>query len=169
MSDIFMLIEKDGASQTEGAGDKKSLGAFWKPGHPDEIFVLGYDHKIVLPTDKSSGQITGSRKHHHVEILKLTDKTTPILYGFLTSTTSFKVSLQFYRNSGDSGGTSELYFSVTLDGSKIISIEMEAPDAFDEEISNHLAREKIKLSYDKIEWENHVCSTSGQDSWSEVS
>ena len=62
-----------------------SVGNIYQEGHEDETLIQAFTHKILLPRDPQPGQPTGQRVHTPMQITKVMDKSSPLLYRALTS------------------------------------------------------------------------------------
>ena len=167
-TDIFMSIEDaEGSVITEGACSKESIGAFYKAQHEDEILVFGFDHKVCVPTDRRTGQVTGNRKHEHLIVTKLIDKSSPLVFAALTQPIELTCRLEFYRSSDTGGGGDPVhYYTITLEEAKIVSVETVSPNAMDPRNDDFMAYEQVTFTYGAITWEHEVCSTNATDNWS---
>lgn len=70
---------------TAGTFTEESVGNVYQEGHEDQILVEAFDHNVTLPRDPQSGQPSGQRVHGPIEITKVFDKSSPLLYAALTS------------------------------------------------------------------------------------
>ena len=170
--DIFIRIATVSSSGdeeellTEGAGSEESVGSFEKTNHPDESWVFSLKHKITVPRDDRTGQITGSSRHHFLEVHKLIDKSSPLLAGVLVNPQKLLVEISFYRpeGEGDGGGEIDPYYQITLNNARITEIHSSSPDISDEGGDDRLPTEIVKLNYESIDWEHVVCSTTATHS-----
>lgn len=159
--DVFMSIsDVDGENLTEGASSVESIGSYRKAEHEDEIFVLAYEQEMTVPTDDRNGQITGLPRHNVFKIKKFIDKSSPLLANALVSPLTLDVELTFYR---PGTGEGEAFYQITLGNAKIIKIELVAPDSSKEENDQKSTYETISFTYERIEWEHLISSTSGTD------
>lgn len=159
--DAFMSItDVDGELLSEGASSKESIGSYNKGDHEDEIFVLAYNQKIIVPTDDRNGQITGLPRHTRFTIKKFVDKSSPLLANALISPSTLEAELAFYRP-GPSGG--EAFYQVTLSNAKIVQIDLVSPNCLDPLNDEKSAYEVVHFTYERIEWEHLITSTTGTD------
>ena len=160
-TDIYMRIENaDGEILTEDACSEESIGAFEKADHDEEAYVLSLEHNVTLPTDDRTGQVTGHPRHKYLRVKKFIDRSSPLLAGALVNPTDLEIEFEFYRQ-GSNG--SEHFYTITLEGAKIVDIRTDSPDIMDRENDNKVASEFITFSYSKIDWEHEICSTSAGD------
>jgi len=168
-TDIYMTIEDDeGNVITEGASSEESIGAFHKESHADEILVLAFNHKVLVPTDDRTGERTGNPRHEKMVITKLIDKATPLLWGALAQNSSLNIQVHFYRGAdAGSGGEPVHYYTIDLEGAKINRIETHSPDIMNPANDTYMAYEEVALTYNSISWEHEVCSTNAITKWSD--
>lgn len=164
---IYMTIETaDGDNLSEGASTQESIGAFFKSGHEDEIFVTGFEHKVSVPTDRLTGQVTGNRKHEYLQIRKLIDKSSPLLFQCLAEPKSLNATLHFYR-SADTGsdGQPVHYYTIELEGAKVVNIITVSPDFLDPANDSISAYEEVRFTYSSITWNHETASSTAIDNW----
>ncbi len=130
----------------------------------NEILVQAFSQQIDLPRDSQSGQPTGRRVHQPVNILKVFDKSSPLLYQALTTGERLsKCMIRFYRISPT--GEQEHFFTVELEDAVITAIGSVMPDCH-EGCNQHFTHlEQVSFSYRKIVWRHEVAGTSGSDDW----
>ncbi|WP_320826039.1 type VI secretion system tube protein TssD [Reinekea sp.] len=167
-TDIFMSIEtEEGDSITEGACTKESIGAYFKSEHEDEIYVVGFAQKGSIATDRLSGQITSSRRHEYLRITKLIDKSSPLLYQLLAEPKGLTCSIMFFR-SADTGsdGQPVHYYSIELEGAKVVEIETISPNMLDPRFDDMMPYEEVKFTFNSITWNHETASSTSTDNWS---
>ncbi len=149
---------------TAGTFTEESVGNVYQEGHEDQILVEAFNHNITLPRDPQSGQPSGQRVHGPVQITKVFDKSSPLLYSALTSGERMKkCKIDWYRTS--STGTQEHYFSIELEDAIIVDIKANMPNCQDPGQAHFTHLEDISLTYRKITWTHEVSGTSGHDDW----
>jgi type VI secretion system secreted protein Hcp len=167
-TEIYVTItDADDNSLTEGAASKPSIGAHYSEPHEDKILCYGFHQRVSVPTDRRTGQITGTRRHEFVQLTKLIDKSSPLLYNTLSAPTDLEVEIEFYRNPDEtSGGEKVHYYTITLEEAKIISIETISPNVMDQRWDEFTAFEEVTLTYGKITWNHEIGTTTAIDNWS---
>ncbi|MFA9460258.1 type VI secretion system tube protein TssD [Thiohalorhabdus methylotrophus] len=167
--DIFMTVEatEEGETLSEGASSEDSIGAFSKAQHEDKIYVLGFQQRLSLPTDRKTGGVVGNRRHEYLTITKLIDKSSPLLHAKLVNPTKLDCELEFFRPS-DAGGEGEPqhYYTITLEKAKIVSIETTSPNLLDPRNDDFMPYEVVTFLYGGIDWVHEVGSTNASDTWS---
>ncbi len=120
-------------------------------GRNHSIEVVALRHMIELPTDRHTGNITGTRIHQPVSFDKEIDSSSPYIYQALTQGRTLRYAeFKYYRING--AGHEEHYFSMMLDGVKVeatTSLMYDVNDAYGEK-RNHI--ECVDLSYENITW-----------------
>lgn len=167
-TDIYMTIEDDeGNVLTEGASAEDSIGAFNKEAHEDEILVLAFQHDVKVPTDDRTGERTGNPRHSKLQISKLVDKSSPLLWGALAQNSALTVTIEFYRGADSgSGGEPVHFYTIELEGAKINAIRNVSPDIMNPDNDAYMAYEDVGFTYNSITWEHEVCSTNATCKWS---
>lgn len=167
-TDIFLTIEDaEGNLLTEGACSEESVGAFNKESFVDQILVLAFQHDVSAPTDDRTGERTGNPRHRNLQITKLLDKSSPLLWAALAQNSQLVCTLEFYRGAdSSSGGEPVHYYTIELEGAKISAIQTVSPDVMDRNNDTQVAHEKVSFTYNSITWEHVVCSTNATTKWS---
>lgn len=136
-------------------------------GREHSIEVVASQHMIELPTDDTTGKITGSRVHQPVSFDKEIDSSSPYIYKALTTGENLKsAEFKYYRI--NYSGQEEHYFPIILEKVKIesnTSLMYDIKDEFGEKIS-HL--ECVDLNYEKITWHYIDGNIIHSDSWNEI-
>ena len=167
-SPAFVKIE--GTTQgliTAGACSPESVGNMAVDDHVDESRVLQVSHNVFIPKDPHSGMATGQRVHEAIELTKMTDKSTPLLYNALsTNEVLEKVEIKYYRPSAT--GSLEHYMTTTLGQAQIAGIRHCLPDVLDKSKSHYNQSEVVVISYAKIAIDHVVGGTTFEDTFREV-
>ena len=166
-SEIYMQINDPDGCLTEECTGKESIGSFFKADHDEEALVLSYNHKLSVPTNTLTGQVTGTRKHEFLEVTKFIDKSSPLLLNAVTSPTELEVVLRFFRTPDEtSAGEPVEFYNITLQRAKIVSIETISPNIMLPENDVHVAYEVVRFTYGQIQADHVVCGTTAIDDWS---
>ena len=161
----YMSIEGETQGNiTEDCNTEDSVGNFYREGHESEFLVQEFNHVLLVPTDSQSGQPSGPRRHEHLEVTKIYDKSSPLLYNALVTGERMKTcEIRWFRT--NRAGQEEHYFTHTLEDAVIVKINAYMPNAQDPAMENFTHLERIHLTYRKITWEHVIASTSGTDDW----
>ncbi|ATA22106.1 type VI secretion system secreted protein Hcp [Gibbsiella quercinecans] len=124
------------------------------------IELKSFTHNVCIPTDSSTGRLTGTRVHAPIMFQKEFDRVTPILYKTLSEGATLKsATIKMYSVS--EAGLETEYFNIILDNVKITSI---TPDLYPGAASGtHL--ETILLRYESITWKHCDGNIIYKDSW----
>ena len=166
-TEIYMTVNNPDGCLTEEACSKESIGSFFKSEFEEQALVLSYAHRVSVPTNSLTGQVTGTRKHEYLKVTKLVDKSSPLLLNELTAPSELEVILEFYRTPDEtSGGEKVHYYTVTLQRAKVVSLETLSPDILDSANDGYTPYEEVTFTYGAIEANHEVCGTNAIDDWS---
>lgn len=133
-------------------------------GHEKTIFVYEMDHNVTIPVNPSTGGTTGQRIHLPLVITKEIDKSSPKLQqAVCTGEELTEVLLEFWRISP--AGKEEKYYTVKLEGARVVKTEGYFPLTFLEESKPYRHMEKISFVYGKIIWTWVPDGIESEDSW----
>ncbi len=152
---VFMTIK--GSTQgliSEGAFTPDSVGNIYQNGHEDEISIQKFNYGSTVPVNSSTGQPMGQRTHSPFTIVKLLDKSSPLLFEAANKgETLNNVDLKVYRTSYL--GKQEHFYTVALEDAIIVDIGVSN--------SEDGLVEHVSFSYRKIELRHDIASTSSSD------
>ncbi|OCQ51869.1 Major exported protein [Photorhabdus australis subsp. thailandensis] len=126
----------------------------------------GYSHSLYIPTDSSTGKLTGTRVHGSMSFEKEFDRASPYLYkAVATGQTLQSANIKWYRI--NDAGQEEEYFHILMSGVKIVSISPVMHNIKDPSYQhlNHL--ESVEIRYEKITWKYLDGNIIYSDSWKE--
>lgn len=153
-----LWLKDDGGAAIRGGVDVR--------GREGSIEVTEIQHNVVLPADRQTGKITGTRIHTSYYFDKEIDDSIPYLYKALTTGQRLKnAELKFY-SINDSGQEVE-YFNTLLEGVRVTSI---MPVMLDIKVpifekKGHM--ECVELVYERITWRYVDGNIIHSDSWNE--
>ncbi|MBB1528894.1 Hcp family type VI secretion system effector [Pectobacterium carotovorum] len=156
MSSIIYL-ELTGDKQgliSSGCSTLQSIGNRSQIGHEDQIQVLSLNHSMSHDDNLSC---------HPVEIVKLIDKSSPLL-GVSTSSNE-KLSANFFLYRINAAGQLELFYVIKLTDARIVDISCSYPHSIND--NDVMPYEKVLLKYASISWEHKVAGTSGYSIWND--
>jgi type VI secretion system secreted protein Hcp len=143
--------------------DKKNTGLcerFWSPE------LLEFDHSIYIPTDNDTGELTGTRKHGCVTVIKEFDASSPYLFKACCNGQRFNGAVIRWYKINDSGQETE-YYQHVLEGVKINSFSPRMANTKDVSLEKIPHIESISLRYEKITHTFIDGNISYSDSWNE--
>jgi len=130
-------------------GDVKGTGV--QKGREGEIPVLAFSHEVNNEIDPKTGRALRSRAHQPLVIRKNLDFSSPFLAEAWSKGEVFRLWVLRFFHLPRSGGEAH-YFTVTLTGARIESIDMVMPMMSDAEQSLVHEYEEVSWVYDEIEW-----------------
>lgn len=143
-------------------------GSVILPGKEDSISVISISHELVSPRDPATGLPIGKRQHKPLAIVKLIDRSTPLLYrALVTNEKMTTFNLAFYVT--PPGGQEVKQFTIDLVNANIFFInQVKQNSNSTPELMKFAEYEEVSFTYQKIiwTWSNgiNVLSTS-QDDW----
>jgi type VI secretion system secreted protein Hcp len=153
-TDIFCTVV--GAKQGKFQGD---------PGlHGDltQINVYALTEELKVPFDPASGQSTGRPQHSPIIISKELDASSPQFFTAAATNESLRlVTCTLYRTTID--GLPRAYFKIVLTNASVVEIKDSGNGVNGTSQSDE--RERISLSYQKIEWTDLTSGTTATDDW----
>lgn len=154
----YLWMKDDGGADIKGSVDVKN--------REGSIEVLGFSHGLHLPTDNSTGQITGTRLHSPLTFQKEFDSSSPYIYKAVAKGQTLKsVELKWYKI--NYSGQEEEYFNMLLENVKVISICPMMHDCKNPATEKHNHLEAVSLRYEKITWKYCDGNVIFSDSWNE--
>ncbi len=144
-------------TQNAGAGD--SAGDLFQNGFEDESFVFAMEVTTKRDIDPTSGAITGDPIPCVLQVKKLVDKASPLLFQSLTvaSGETLEITLRFYRTS--SSNSKEHYYTLKFTGAKATSIRFLSQEIDGSSPTESRELEEVSFTYTKME-ATHVVSGS---------
>lgn len=150
---IYMTINgKRQGLISAGCSTFDSIGNRYQIGHEDEIFTLAVRHTITRDQNV---------KHNPVEIIKLVDKSSPLLGVSISENEILECIIDFYRSSAE--GALKKYYTIKLNGASIANISVDYPHSLPH--SDKQPHEVVLFYYKDIIWTNHATGTSGYSIW----
>ena len=149
--------------KSDGALSADSVGGFQQKNHTDECLIVSCQHEVLLPTDPTSGQPVGNRKHGNLVLTKLFDGVSPLLYQALCEGIKFDAELKWFRIADD--GSNEHYFTMAMTNAVVVNMEIDVPLTLDPANKDITHLEKVSLRYDDIEWRHEISAISYVDSY----
>jgi type VI secretion system secreted protein Hcp len=147
-------------------------GSVTVKGRENSIEVHSFTDEIVSPRDATTGLPTGKRQHEPIVIVKVLDKSTPLLWNALVSNENLtQWVLQVYAAQpagvgvASGAGAEMMIYTITLTNATISSIRQYMSD---NEIASNTSlpvREEISFTYQKITWTWTQGNITASDDW----
>lgn len=148
-----------------GANQGAILGDCTQEGKEDTIVVYSFGHNIHLNRDPDTGLPTSNKIHTPLKIQKHFDKSSPLLQQSLVSgEIMITWELKFFQVN-DLGKVVH-YYTIRLDGARIVSITANKPNTLLEENSPYHDMETVSFIYNAITWTHEIDGIESSDTWS---
>jgi type VI secretion system secreted protein Hcp len=154
----YLWLKDDGGADIRGSVDVH--------GREGSIEIIAFNHHLMIPTDSSTGKLTGTRIHGPMSLQKVFCSASPYLYRAVSTGQTLKsAEIKWYEI--NHAGQEEEYFNMLLENVKIVSINPIMVNIKSEIRQNHL--ENIEIRYEKITWKYCDGNINHSDSWNERS
>lgn len=155
---VYLWLKDDGGSEIKG-----DVSIVKREG---SIEVLALEHEVAIPTDDSSGAITGTRVHKPYVFTKHIDSSSTYLFKAVTTGQTLKeASFIFFKINSD--GTEEEYYSVMLESVKVASVATVMHHVKEASALKKGHEEVVELRYEKATWSFKEGNLKHDDSWNE--
>lgn len=132
------------------------------------IEVIDMKHKVEIPTDKHTGSLTGTRRHHALHLMKAVDRSSADLFKAVTTgKTLARVVLRFYHIS--KAGIEREYYRMDFEGVKITGFQTDLRNIKDPGSDLYPHLEHIEFRYTKMTVTYAEGNLTHADSWEERS
>lgn len=135
-------------------------------GRDGQMEVLGFKHKVYMPTDRKDGSATGTRVHEDFIVIKNYDKGSPKLYDHLCNGKLIPSAKLHWFMIDDAGNETE-YYTHELTNARVTKIQPFMPDVDDPSKEQYKHMEEVSLRYEKIKWVFKDGNVEYEDSWTE--
>lgn len=149
-----LWLKDDGGALIRGSSDVTD--------REGSIEIIGFSHGLHIPTDNSTGKITGTRIHAPMIIEKEFDSSSPYLYRAVATGQSLQSAEIKWYAINDAGQEVE-YFNMLLKGVKVVAMNPVMYNTKTVEKCNHL--ERVELRYEKITWSYTDGNIQYTDAW----
>jgi type VI secretion system secreted protein Hcp len=155
---IYLSLQDDGGAKIKG-----SVTVNEREG---TIEVLACEHTVDIPTNDSTGKLTGTRVHSPYKFTKEVDASSIYFHQAVTSGKTLK-SAQFSYYHINGSGLEEFYYSITLEDVKVGKMTSKMYDINDPVKKKYDHLEDIELRYEKVTWHYADGNLEHSDSWTE--
>jgi type VI secretion system secreted protein Hcp len=135
-------------------------------GRQGSIEILEFNHSIYIPTDNDTGELTGTRKHGAVTLVKEFDASSPYLFKACCNGQRLSNAVIRWYKINDNGQETE-YYQHVLEGVKINSYSPKMANTKDASLERIPHIETVSLRYEKITHSFLDGNVSHSDSWNE--
>jgi len=136
-----------------------------------KIPCLAFDYAIESPRDAHTGQASGKRQHRPVQITKEWGKTSPMFFQALVNNEALdEIKMEFVKT--DPKGAEIVHYQITLTNATVSSLHQFVESVRREATGGSgpatlMELEEISFTFDKIELEDILGKTMGNDSWTQ--
>lgn len=148
-------------------GERQGIikGSCKQKGREDTILVQAVEHEVTIPRDPQTGLATGKRVHHPLTIVKVVDRSSPLLYMALTSGEHMKsVNIDWYQI--NEKGQEEIYFTTKLEDAIIVCMKVSKKNCQDPSAASLADMEEVSFTYRRISWRSTRDGVESEDDWS---
>jgi len=153
---LYLTDVTDGGKWVKGDCEETK----WK----DWIQVQALEHTVSLGTDPQTGQTTTEATYSPFAITKPMDEASPLIHLALSKKHEVKVKIQFSRARR---GKPEIWYEITLDDARIVSVRTFKPPAYEGATVPDL--EYVEFSYRRITWNHLIENKMAYFDWREKS
>ena len=140
-------------------------GSVTIPGREGSVEIWQFDHKVHAPTDDHTGNITGTRKHDAITIIKPFDASSIYLYRGVCNGENF-TDIEFKWYQIEETGNEVEYFNHTLKDCQITSVRPIQFNIKDPTKDRYVHLEEVQIRYKEITWKFIPDNAETTDSWS---
>ncbi|MCU7845750.1 MAG: type VI secretion system tube protein Hcp [Candidatus Thiodiazotropha sp. (ex Monitilora ramsayi)] len=141
-------------------------GSVQVTGRTGSVEILEYSHNIYIPTDSDTGDLTGTRKHSAITVVKTFDASSPYLFKACCNGQKLQQAIIRWYNINDAGQEQE-YYEHVLEGVKISSYSPGMANTKNPAMEKIPHIEQIALRYEKLTHTFLDGNISYSDSWIE--
>jgi type VI secretion system secreted protein Hcp len=153
-----LFLTDDGGAMIKGSSDVRD--------REGSIEILAFGHGLQLPTDSSTGKITGTRVHSALTFEKEFDSSSPYLYKAVAKGQTLR-NAEFKWYHINYAGQEVEYFNMLLENVKVISVCPVMYDVKNPAAEKHNHLESISLRYERITWKYCDGNIEFSDAWNE--
>lgn len=160
MAETVHLFLKANGQDIRGESSQTSLG------RKDSIECIYYEQKVITAREAGSGMATGRRQYEPLLIRKRVDKSSPLLMKALVENQSVDGVFKFFRPSPKGDGTTQQFYTVTIEQGRLASMRQVVPDTLVPASSTEPPLEEVTFVFHAIRWEFTEGGVMHEDAWS---
>ncbi len=161
MAETVHLFLKANGADIQGESTQVSLE------RENSIECLHFEHEVMTAREAGSGMATGRRQYKPMLIRKRIDKASPLIAKALCENQTIEGEFRFYRPNPKGDGTTEQFYTVTIEDGRIASLKQVLPDTLVPASSTAPPLEEVTFVFNKISWTIMEGGVSHDDSWRE--
>lgn len=157
----YMTIEGENQGEiSSGALSEESVGTANQEGHEDQILIQAFQHSVPRATNISSGQITGLPQMKPMRIIKMIDKSSPLLHNALVTGEQLTIEIEWFRIS--SSGEEEMFYMLELENAVLVDIKTVMENVADPAKEHFAPMEELYITAGTIRWTHDAGGTEGE-------
>ncbi|MFC1948753.1 type VI secretion system tube protein TssD [Chloroflexota bacterium] len=129
----------------------------------DTIECSSFTCGVEFPRDENTGALADRRLHSPVTISKRIDQTTPLLLKALCEEERVEAEFRFYRPAIAAAGTEEHFYTISLGGARISSVEQQSLDAITGGVDAPPMMEEVSFVFYTITWTYPISGATHRD------
>lgn len=133
----------------------------------DTIECLSFEDSVRTAREASTGLATGERSYGPIVITKRIDKSSPLIAKALCQNEEIEGVFKFYRPNQAGDGTTEQYYTITIEQGRVALVERQSPDVIDPASANAPATERVGFVFGKVIWTYEPDGIEHIDEWSQ--
>ena len=161
MAETVHLFLKANGADIQGESTQISLE------RESSIECLHFEHEVITAREAGSGMATGRRQYKPLLIRKRIDKASPLLAKALCENQTIEGEFRFYRPNPKGDGTTEQFYTITIEDGRISGLKQVLPDTLVPASSTAPPLEEVTFVFNKISWTIMEGGVSHDDSWRE--
>ncbi|MEM7449438.1 MAG: type VI secretion system tube protein TssD [Myxococcota bacterium] len=134
--------------------------------YADMIECYKFSEGSRAAIDRRTGRMHGDLQYDEIAVWKEVCKASPLIQKAMTHNELIEGKFLFSRATYSGDGTYEQYWTVTIGGGRVASIERTSPDCREPGTANNEMWERVGFVFENITWSHNVGSTEHTDSWS---
>lgn len=155
---VHLFLKADG-KDIKGESTQTSLG------RESSIECLYYEQEGIVPREAGTAAGTNRREFTKMVIRKRIDKASPLLMKAMLEHTKVEGDFKFFRPSPAGDGTTEQFYTVSIEDGRISGVRQFSPDAHEPSTSTVPPLEEVAFVFKNISWTITDGGISHKDEW----
>lgn len=154
----FMTLKGDRQGSIEGSSQTAECS--------DCIEIHSIDHQIEVQRQLGHSTLaSGVAVHGPITIVKPIDAATPKLYQAMCDLEDMEGEISWYRPSSRDTSKAECFYSIELEGLRVVRIEPLEHHVFDPTKADYPLSERVSMTYRLIRWTWEPRGIEYEQSW----
>jgi type VI secretion system secreted protein Hcp len=131
----------------------------------NSIECLSFSDSVRTGREASTGMATGERTYEPIKITKRIDKSSPLLAKALCNNEVIEGDFKFYRPNPAGDGTTQHFYTITIQQARIASISRVSPDVTNPASASDPAKETVSFVFGYVRWTYEPDGVEHVDEW----